>query len=110
MKDNHAPVFVDTFRLCNWLLGRLEKHPAPLPRALCSNALRLLEYVALAIKHRDLDTRLEQADERLIVLRLQIRLAEERSYLSQDQTLFALDCADQIGRQIGGWMRKLETA
>lgn len=103
--DNHAPIFSDTFTLCQWLLERLDGQPGVLATTLCRNALQLLEAVALALKGRQRDERLEEADERLIMLRLQLRLAATTGLLEEEQSLFALAEADRIGRQLGGWQR-----
>ena len=102
-----APLYADTLRLCHWLLERLGDDPGPLPRALCGNALALLEAVALALKGRRRDEQLELADERLIALRTQLRLAAELGHLDDRQEVHALEQADTIGRQLGGWLRSL---
>jgi hypothetical protein len=108
--DNRAPIFADTFGLCQWLLERLDSQPGVLARTICNTGLKLLEAIALALKGRLREERLEEADERLITLRLQLRLAETTGLLTEDQTLFALENAARIGRQLGGWQRSLHTA
>ena len=45
-----------------------------------------------------------------MALRVQLRLAGALGRLSERQLLFALESADGIGRQIGGWRRTLERA
>lgn len=105
-----APLFVDTFALCEWLLQRLDQQTGALPQAVCNNALHLLEAVTLALKNRLRAERLDEADERLIVLRVQLRLAGAVGLLADHQMLFALECADRIGRQLGGWQRALDAA
>ncbi len=102
-----APLYVDTFALCEWLLGRFGKDTRVLPSAICQHALALLDAVTLALKGRRRDEQVEIADERLIGLRTQLRLAASTGYLSESQMIHALDRADAIGRQIGGWMRTL---
>jgi hypothetical protein len=108
--DNRAPLFTETFSLCQWLLEQLDSQPSVLARVICENALKLLEAVTLALKGRLREERLEEADECLFTLRLQLRLADSISLLSEEQTLFALECADRIGRQLGGWQRSLNPA
>lgn len=103
-----APLYTDAFALCEWLLGRLGDDPRVLPRILCETALALLEAVLLALKGRDRDERLLAADERVLALRTHLRLAAAAGYLTESQTLFALERADAVGRQIGGWLRALE--
>ena len=107
---NRAPIFTDTFSLCQWLLHHFDRERSILARRLCDNAVVLLEIVTLALRDRLRDERLEQADERLIALRLHLRLASEIGLLNEQQLLFALDSADRIGRQLGGWQRALDQA
>ncbi len=108
--SHEAPLFRDTFALCEWIQARLQNRPQPLARALCGNALRLLEAVTLALKKREREDRIEEADERLIALRLQLRLAARLGLLEDRQGEFALFEADRIGRQIGGWRKTLGPA
>lgn len=102
-----APLYVDAFALCEWLLGRFGDDPRVLPQALCRSALALLDAVTLALKGRRRDEHVEAADEHLIILRTQLRLAEAAGYLDERQLTHALDRADGIGRQLGGWLRSL---
>lgn len=109
MKRDPAPVFTDSFALCEWLLSRLDQGTGTrvLSRQLCTDVLLLVESVALALKGRRVAENLEAADERLVTLRLKLRLAEATELLSQEQLLFALQATDAIGRQLGGWLRTL---
>ncbi len=102
-----APLYVDASRLCAWILQGLGKREEVLARRLCSTALELLEHLTLALKNRGREERIDGADEDLIVLRLQLRLAGTVDLLSESQVLFALEQADAIGRQLGGWRRSL---
>jgi hypothetical protein len=103
----HAPLYTDAFALCEWLLGRFGDDQRALPHQLCVSGLALMEAVTLALKGRRRDENLESADEQLIALRTQLRLAGAAGYLSESQLLFALERADLIGRQLGGWLRSL---
>lgn len=40
-------------------------------------------------------------------LRIQLRLAAARGYMSEEQLLYAIELMDTIGRQLGGWIRAL---
>ena len=103
-----APLYVDSFALCEWLLGHFGDDPRCLPTALCQSALALFSSVTLALKGRRRDEHLEEADEHLIRLRAQLRLAHAVNVLSETQMLYALERAEVIGRQLGGWLRSLE--
>ena len=108
--EHRAPIFADTFSLCQWLLERLDGQPGVLSSAVCTNVLKLLEAIVLALKGRLRQERLEEVDERLITLRLHLRLANTTGLLNEDQFLFALQAADRIGRQLGGWQRSMNMA
>ena len=105
---SRAPLFSDAFALCEWLLGRLGDDRRVLSEWLCHGALQMLEALQLALQDRSRAKRLAEADERLMSLRTQLRLAAAADYLSQSQMLHALQIADRIGKQIGGWQRHLE--
>lgn len=100
-----APLYGDTLNLCAWLLGRLDGDPHGLARSLCQHALGLLKNITLALHGRRRDDRMEAADEGLLILRAQFRLAVSTALLTQAQFLHVLDQVDRIGRQLGGWMR-----
>ncbi len=105
-----SPLYTDTFALCEWLLNHLDREPGVLAQTLCQTALTLLETIAFALKNRLRDERLDEADERLLALRLQLRLAGSTGLLTESQVLFALESANRIGRQIGGWQRVMDSA
>ncbi len=107
MKGDPAPIYADTFGLCEWLLGRLDGDGRVLARQICEDALALLECVGLALKRRSVGAHLDEADERLIALRLKLRLAAARGLLTEEQLVFAYKSTDAIGRQLGGWLRAL---
>jgi hypothetical protein len=102
-----APLYVDAFALCQWLLQHFGEDSRVLPCVLCRTALDLLDAITLALKNRRREVQVEIADESLIRLRTQLRLAGETGYLNQSQMLYALERADVIGRQLGGWLRRL---
>ena len=100
-----APLYSDTLALCEWLLGRLGDDPRVLSRQICERALDLLQSITLALANRRRDHHLALADEALIALRCNIRLAGESGYLSSEQVIHVLERGNTIGRQLGGWMR-----
>ena len=105
-----APLYTDAFQLSAWLLQHLDSDPRVLARAICQRALRLLAMITLALKDRDRLASLDSADENLIVLRVELRLAAAIGVFTEDQLLHALGYADCIGRQLGGWQRSLATS
>lgn len=105
-----APVFIDAYTLCQWILQHFDDQPGILAQSLCRNCLHLLEAITLALKGRLREERLEQADEYLITMRLKLRLAAGTDLLDDQQMFYAVDLVDRIGRQIGGWLRSLNEA
>lgn len=106
-KTQRAPIFADAYALCDWLIGRLGDDNRELARAICRRGLTLLNAISLALIGRDRHDCIDQADEILIGLRNELRLAASSGYLSEAQAIYALERADAIGRQIGGWLRTL---
>ena len=100
-----APLFVDSFNLAQWLHERFHGHAEPLAAETARCGQHLLEALTLALKQRRRDWHMDQADELLIRLRVQLRMAEALGLLDEEQLYFALDRADAIGRQLGGWLR-----
>ena len=84
-----APLYVDAFALCRWLLRHFGEDSRVLPCALCRTALELLDAITLALKNRRREVQMEIADESLIRLHIQLRLAGETGYLNQSQMLYS---------------------
>jgi hypothetical protein len=108
MSPRPTPLYRDGFALCDWLLQHFGEAGDALGRGLAETGLALLKAIVLALKAPQPDDYIEMADEHLIVLRTWLRLAHTRSRIDEDQLLYALEQADRIGRQIGGWLRALE--
>lgn len=102
-----APIYVDGYDLCRWTLDKFDRSTGVLEQRLCRDALALLDTLALALKDRRREEMLEQADELLILLRIHLRLAADGDLLDEGQLLYALERADSIGRQLGGWLKGL---
>ena len=112
---SEAPLFTRAYDLHGWLLDRLEApgdggRPAypELRRRVIRTSAALLETVSLALAQFDVHHRLIEADEHATVLRVHLRLAAEKRLLDDRQLLHASGELADIGRQIGGWRRRLE--
>lgn len=103
-----APILGDAMNLYAWLHGRFGDDPRRLPGALCERALGLCDDLTLALAGRDRPLRLESADERLVCLRMELRLAAACGLLTDAQVVHAFGFAERIGRQLGGWIRAAE--
>lgn len=106
-KRDPAPLYGDTQALCEWLLHHLGDDQRALPLSLCRLALALQGAINLALLGRRRDARIEAAEEHLIILRGQLRLAATLGYLTEEQLIHVLSRTDTIGRQLGGWRRSM---
>lgn len=110
MARKEAPIFADTFRLCEWTLGHFDSQPGVLARSLSALSLELYDTVSLALRGYERGEMLEDADRNLVKLRGQLRMACAVGLLHDQQLCYALELADQIGRQLGGWQRRIGVA
>ena len=108
-----APLFVDAYDLTSWVLGRMaakqEDSSALLRARVANTCLDLLDSVTLALKGYDTHDKVERADEAVALLRVQLRLAMDLECLERRQFLHAVERLDAIGRQIGGWLKRLRS-
>jgi hypothetical protein len=105
-----APIFTATYDLASWVLQIMNDHPDHLSGDLCNRVVELLSLIAFALKGRDRSMRLDEADEILIRIRLDLRLAADLGLIEQRQALHGLEMADGIGRQLGAWLRSEEAS
>lgn len=105
-----APLYTAAYDLADWILGHLKDRSDHLSADTCRLVLRLLDSVVLALKDRDRLEALDDADRTLLQLRQRLRLAATQALLDERQALHGLARCDDIGRQLGGWLRRLEAA
>ena len=103
-----APLYVQTHDLARWLLQNLAPS-GPLEARVHEGALSLLDHVVLALKGFDRERNVDGADAATALLRTQLRLARDLDHIDDRQLLFLTRELDSIGRQIGGWLRRLES-
>ena len=104
-----APLFTHGYDLHAWLVDRLNNVSRPdLAVPTLEQSRRLLESITLALQGFATHDRLILADEAAALLRLHLRLCEQKGLIDDCQYLFALEHVDTIGRQLGGWLKKLE--
>ena len=104
-----APVFIRAYDLHIWLLDRLSggSELNEVRRAILHHSRILLEAVTLALSRFETRRRVVEADERVTLLRVHLRLATERRLLDDRQLMYANEILSDIGRQIGGWQKRL---
>lgn len=105
-----APIYRDTLVLCAGLLEETERgeHQVLLRRRIANGALRLLDHLSLALAGFDRRERLAAADAELQTLRSQLLLGWELEVIGEPALLAFAERAEAVGRQIGGWRKKLE--
>lgn len=106
-----APLFVDCHDLWEWLTERLsDRDPsAELAATALVESRRLLDHVTLALSGFEPRQHALRADELATLLRLHVRLLAERRALDDKQLLHATERLDGIGRQLGGWRKRLDS-
>lgn len=105
------PLYGAVMTLCALLLESLaeEAEPhAPLRRRLAEGGLRLVDEAALALAGFERGERLRAADAELLTLRAHLALAFELGVLGERRYLILAEHADDVGRQIGGWRKKVD--
>ena len=108
--EARAPVYTAAYDLTVWVLQHFNTRTDTLSNETCRLVLRLLDCIVLALKDRERLERVDEADRRLLALRLRLRLANTQALLDERQTLHALGRCDEVGRQLGGWLRHLEAS
>ena len=105
-------IFTRTFDLLTWLLPAADKFPKAqrfvVTRRLTGAALDMQEalFHANARRRRNRLDHLRDADAHLDQLRLYLRLARHWKWLSTGQHEHVSQMVEEIGRLLGGWIRK----
>ncbi|MCK6529907.1 four helix bundle protein [Myxococcota bacterium] len=103
-----APLFAHAYDLAAWVSKNLPA-AGPLEARVHAGTLDLLDAVVLALKGLDRSGNLDRADAAAVLLRVHLRLLHEVDGLDEHRLLFLTGQIDAIGRQIGGWLRRLES-
>lgn len=108
-KEQELIVITKTYDLILWSCNHTSKFPRNhrfvLGERIERNLYGLLETLIQAKYTRHRQRLLEQANLALEVLRFQIRLAKDLQCLKVSSYGFASKAIDDIGRQIGGWLK-----
>lgn len=105
-----APLFTKAYTFYSWLIEHLEKgQGSAFVRETCLETARtVMECITLALKGFDPQHHAHSADEALTLLRLHLRLAEEHGLLEEGPYQHAVVSMDDLGRQLGGWLKALD--
>lgn len=116
MSWRDAPLYIATFDLAQWVLRRVDAEEGVPPTAsrvclshrILAAVTDLVELVSLALtfpEHRDLHLR--SADETVVRLRVELRLAHGLGQLPTRSHEHACRRLAEIGRMIGGWRKRV---
>ena len=100
----HPPLLADAYDLALEMTRRLDETPSTLGRRIHRLSLELLDAVWLAL-HDRAPERLDEVDERLMSLRLALRLRIDLDGDDAAAMLSTLELVTSIGRQLGGWKK-----
>ena len=108
-KDQELTVITKTYDLILWSCNHTSKFPRNhrfvLGERIERNLYGLLEILIRAKYARNKAKLLEEANLALEVLRFQMRLAKDLECLKVNSYGHASKSIDDIGRQVGGWLR-----
>ncbi len=112
IKQDHMtdfPVFTRVYDLAMWVLDRSEKFPKStrftFGQRIDNLVLDVLEAVVAARYTRKRGPIVREANLKLTRLRILLRMASNRRYLSRRQYFFALEKIDEAGQMLGGWIK-----
>lgn len=105
-----SPIFVKTEAFAMWLLQHTERYPRHerlrLVKQMSDALFSLHEQLLRATQSHDVPSHLHEADIQLGKLRFYLRLALELRYMTPEQFRFASQHTVEIGKLLGGWLKK----
>jgi hypothetical protein len=105
-----SPVFSKTYDLLQWLIPRTLEFPKSqrfvMALRVQQTALGFYELLVQAGKGLDQAGNLRRADVALEQLRLYLRLCKDLGLLGPRQYEHSVRLTDEIGRLLGGWLKK----
>lgn len=107
---NDLIIFEKAYTFALWLHAASNKFPKSqrftLAQQLCNRALDIVRGIIRANAARDKGPILRDVSVDLDTLRIFVRLAHDLRLLSNKQYLHASERINEIGKLLGGWMRK----
>ncbi len=112
--EKTSPVFSRTYDFIIWLLGETENFPRSerfrMARRLEDTAFHLYGKLIRAVHSANPLLELKEADHLLAMLRLCLRLSYDRHLLKIGQYEHGVEMLVEVGRLLGGWMKKAGSA
>jgi hypothetical protein len=107
---NQSPIFVKTEAFMIWLLNHTKKFPKDerfrLGKRMDDALFDFHQAITMAVYDAKPAPHLHDANLHLQLLRTYIRLALELKYSSPDQFHFMAEHVDELGKLLGGWIKK----
>lgn len=104
------PVFSKFYDITNWILDKVEKFPKSqrfvFGHRLSNLVLDIVEGLVRAYYSREKVPLLREINHRLEILRIFLRLANDRRLISIRQYEFICKEIDETGKMIGGWIKE----
>ena len=98
-----------TYDLLLWMIPQLEKFPKSqrflLGERIETLLLDIMDLIIHAVYTRDKTSFLKEANLQIEKLRYLIRLVKDLKYLSIKKYEYVSGCLNEIGSEIGGWVR-----
>lgn len=105
-----SPIFVKTEAFMLWMLHHVKQFPREERFRLTARIEQVLftfhESLLYAVKTRETARYLHKADAEFDMLRTYLRFAVELKYTSPDQYRYMCEQTTEIGKLLGGWMKK----
>lgn len=106
---NDFPLLKKFYEITDWLMDKAEKFPKVV-RFTFSNrivnlSLDILEKINYAVYKKERLVILQEISSYIENLRILIRLAKDRQYLSIKQYKFISKEIDEAGKMLGGWIK-----
>lgn len=99
---------------CKWLMGHTSKFPKShrfsIAVRLENIFLEFIEHLVVANHRKTKLPLLQNADEALIKTRLLVRLSHEQKFINTNSYEFAASGLDELGRMLGGLIKKQPAA
>lgn len=110
--DNYK-IFTDWYKSMNWLWDKAEKFPKNVRFSLASRiisvSLEITELIVemIYVKNKEKRPLLRRLNVLLEKMRILVRISHDRRYLSTQQYQYISNQINEVGKQVGGWLRSL---
>ncbi len=109
---SNFPILTKIFDLQIWLMPQIPNFPRihryTLGIRLENELFELRNFCIKAINKINTETEIKNASATLDGFRMSLRLAKELGYISNKKYLYILENLTEIGKMLGGWIKKIE--